>query len=170
MKRLRPLSRRSHWKLLAAAAVAVTAMIAFAPTAAAAIPHPASGSFLLTSSTETSSTEVGGRLIVTEINTGLFFGTLNGPFVTYLTRVIHPSSGYATFTGSGTFTGVVDGHGPGTINFDTEGIGAAFAPRFQATFRTTSGTGGLSNVKVFLGLLLNPVTVPFGTYAGTYFD
>jgi hypothetical protein len=167
MKRLRP-SRRLRWKLFTAAAVAVAALTALAPTASATSPQAASGDFLLTSTTQTSARQAGSNRIVTETNTGLFFGPFTGSFTVNLTRVIHDST-FATFHGSGTFTGVVDGSAPGTADFVTEGTGSATAPQFESRLETTGGgTGGLSNLHAQLTLILTPLTVPFGVYFGTY--
>jgi hypothetical protein len=151
-----------------AVAVAAAAVTTLAPPAVATSPQTAAGDFLLTSSVVTSSRQADGNTIVTETNSGLFFGTFVGSFTVQLTRVIHPA-GFATFHGFGTFTGVVDGSAPGTANFVTQGTGAAAAPQFEAQFETTGGgTGGLSNLHAQLTLILTPVTVPFGVYYGTY--
>ncbi len=73
MKFLRPPSRRLRWKLLAVAAVA--ALTTLAPPASATSPQTATGGFLLTSTLQTSSRQAGRNTIVTETNTGLFFGS-----------------------------------------------------------------------------------------------
>jgi hypothetical protein len=166
MKFFRPPSRRLRWKLLAVAAV--VALTTLAPPASATSPQTATGGFLLTSTLQTSIRQAGSNTIVTETNTGVFFGTFTGSFTVNLTRVIHDSS-FATFHGFGTFTGVVDGSAPGTVNFVTEGIGSATLPQFESRLETTGGgTGGLSDLHAQLTLILTPLTVPFGVYSGTY--
>jgi hypothetical protein len=168
MKCLRPRSRGLRWRLLAGAAAVVAAMTTLAPIASATSPQTASGDFLLTSSVQTSSRDADDNTIVTETNSGLFFGTFTGSFTVTLTRVIHDSR-FATFHGSGTFTGVVDGSAPGTADFVTQGVGSATAPQFESRLETTGGgTGGLSNLHAQLTLILTPLTVPFGVYFGTY--
>jgi hypothetical protein len=165
MKFVRPPSRRLRWKLLAVAAVA--ALTTLAPPASATSPQAATGGFF-TSPLQTSSRQAGSNTIVTETNTGFFFGTFTGSFTVNLTRVIHDSS-FATFHGFGTFTGVVDGSAPGTVNFVTEGTGSATAPQFESRLETIGGgTGGLSDLHAQLTLILTPQTVPFGVYSGTY--
>jgi hypothetical protein len=168
MKRLLPQSRRLRWKLLGAAAAAVVALSMLAPSASAAT-QTAAGDFLLTSAVQTSSRQAGMYTIVTETNTGLFFGTFMGSFTVNLTRVIHDFR-LATFHGSGTFTGVVDGSAPGTVKFVTFGTGSATAPQFTSVVQMRGGgSGGLSDLHAQLKLILTPLTVPFGVYSGAYY-
>jgi len=169
MKRLLPHSRRLRWKLLGAAAATVASLTMLTPTASAATTQTAAGDFLLTSAVQTSSRRAGMYTIVTETNSGLFFGTFMGSFTVNLTRVIHDFR-LATFHGSGTFTGVVDGSAPGTVKFVTFGTGSATAPQFTSVVQIRGGgTGGLSDLHAQLELILTPLTVPFGVYSGAYY-
>jgi hypothetical protein len=150
---------------LAAVLACVVAAAALAAPAAASEPQPAAGGIILTGFSDTVVQTADGNTIFSEVNTAILTGTFAGTVTTYLTRTAHPT-GFSTFQGTVIFTGTVAGR-PGTIVWHTRGIGQDTSPpSFQSTLETVDqGTGALQNLHAQATL---DVTVPFGSYTGTY--
>jgi hypothetical protein len=135
------------------------------PAWAASGPQPASGTFLITSSTVVSSRVADGNTILVIALTGNATGTFDGRFNETDHEVIHPD-GNITLLGTGTQFGTLGTCGTGSVRYVTEqqGTASALSGRFIDQAASTSTPIKIHSVD---RLTVNTVTGE-ATYTGTY--
>jgi hypothetical protein len=137
------------------------------PAWAASGPQPASGTFLITSSTVESARVVGGNTILVIALIGNATGTFVGRFTETDHEVIHPD-GSATLLGTGTQFGTLGTCGTGSVRYVTEQQGTVSA--LSGRFIDINQAGSTSTpVKIHSVDTLTVNTVAGeATYTGTY--
>jgi hypothetical protein len=98
------------------------------PAWAASGPQPASGTFLITSSTVDSARVADGNTILVIALTGNATGTFNGRFTETDHEVIHPD-GNITLPGTGTQFGTMGTCGTGSVRYVTRAAGNPLCPQ-----------------------------------------
>lgn len=137
------------------------------PAWAASGPQPASGTFLITSSTIDSARVAGGNTILVISLTGNATGTFDGPFTETDHEVIH-ADGSATLLGTGTQFGTLGTCGTGSVRYVTEqqGTVSALSGHFQDIDQAAS-TSTPIKIQSVDALTVNTVAGE-ATYTGTY--
>ena len=135
------------------------------PAWAASGPQPASGTFLITSSTVESARVAGGNTILVIALIGNATGTFDGRFTETDREVIHPD-GNITLLGTGTQFGTLGTCGTGSVRYVTEqqGTASALSGRFIDQAGSTSTPVKIHSVDT---LTVNTVAGE-ATYTGTY--
>ena len=137
------------------------------PAWAASGAQPASGTFLITSSTVDSSRVANGNTILVIVLTGNATGTFDGRFTETDREVIHPD-GNITLLGTGTQSGTLGTCGTGSVRYVTEQQGTVSA--LSGPFQDLDQAASLSTpVKIHSvdALTVNAVAGE-AIYAGTY--
>ena len=137
------------------------------PSWAASGPQPASGTFLITSSTVDSARAADGNTILVIALTGNATGTFDGRFTETDHEVIHPD-GNITLLGTGTQFGTLGACGTGSVRYVTEqqGTASALSGHFQFIDQA-AGTSTPIKIHSVDRLTVNTVTGE-ATYTGTY--
>lgn len=154
-------------RIPAVLAAAGLAILPAGPAWAASGPHPASGTFLVTSVTVDSIRAADGNTIVVFRASGITTGTFDGPFTETDREVIRPD-GSITDQAKGTQSGTLGTCGTGSVRYVAEvtGTASALTGRFQAIDQaaSTSTPMKLHTVDAYTG----PLGLGLSTYTGTY--